>query len=212
MHIDVFLFGMLVVTFVMVIAKRITALISGFCLQSFFLFLTTLSLAVTSRNIELFIVAGLLFLIKVILVPLFLRSIVKKMNVDEDLGLFVNPVLSIFIALLLTHLTHLLTSEIIPAQEQIHSSAFNISLAVTTIGLFVTIVRMKALAQIIGLLVMENGLFVSAAAVSGGMPFFVEIAIFFDIFVCVIILGVFVYRINRLFAHIDVSKLTRLRG
>jgi hydrogenase-4 component E len=70
----------------------------------------------------------------------------------------------------------------------------------------------KALTQIIGLLVMENGLFLAASAVSGGMPFFVEIAIFFDVFVCVIILGVFVYKINSLFTHIDVNKLTQLKG
>jgi hydrogenase-4 membrane subunit HyfE len=44
------------------------------------------------------------------------------------------------------------------------------------------------------------------------MPFFVEIAIFFDIFVCAIILGIFVYKINELFTHIDVSKLTKLKG
>ena len=72
--------------------------------------------------------------------------------------------------------------------------------------------RMKAISQIIGLLVMENGLFLIASSISGGMPFFVEIAIFFDIFLCVIILEIFVYKINKLFTHIDVDKLTQLRG
>jgi len=61
-------------------------------------------------------------------------------------------------------------------------------------------------------LVMENGLFLLAATVSGGMPFFVEIAIFFDVFVSVLIMGFFVYRINKLFTHIDVNKLSRLKG
>jgi hydrogenase-4 component E len=49
-------------------------------------------------------------------------------------------------------------------------------------------------------------------AVSGGMPFFVEFAIFFDVLVSVIILGIFVYRINKLFTHINVTKLTGLKG
>jgi len=72
--------------------------------------------------------------------------------------------------------------------------------------------RMSALAQIIGLLVMENGLFMLASTVSGGMPFFVEIAIFFDVFMSVLIMGIFVFRINKLFTHIDVNKLSRLKG
>jgi hydrogenase-4 component E len=72
--------------------------------------------------------------------------------------------------------------------------------------------RITALAQIIGLLVMENGLFLLASAVSGGMPFFVEIAIFFDVFVSVVIMGFFIYRINKFFTHIDVNKLSNLKG
>jgi hydrogenase-4 membrane subunit HyfE len=51
-----------------------------------------------------------------------------------------------------------------------------------------------------------------ASIVSGGMPFFVEIAIFLDVFVSVIIMGFFVYRINKLFTHIDVNKLSHLKG
>ena len=92
------------------------------------------------------------------------------------------------------------------------NSAFIVSISMVLIGIFIMVFRMKALAQIIGLLVMENGLFLLAATISGGMPFFVEIAIFFDIFLCVIILDIFVYKINRLFTHIDVDKLTELKG
>ena len=44
------------------------------------------------------------------------------------------------------------------------------------------------------------------------MPFLMEIAVFFDIFVFVVILGIFVYRINEVFTHIDVDKLTNLKG
>ncbi len=79
-------------------------------------------------------------------------------------------------------------------------------------GLFLMISRITALAQVVGLLVMENGLFLLASTVSGGMPFFVETAIFFDVFVSVLIMGFFVYRINKLFTHIDVNKLSRLKG
>jgi len=59
---------------------------------------------------------------------------------------------------------------------------------------------------------MENGIFLFASAVTGGMPFFVEIAIFLDVFISVLIMGIFVYRINKLFTHIDVNKLSQLKG
>jgi hydrogenase-4 component E len=44
------------------------------------------------------------------------------------------------------------------------------------------------------------------------MPFFVEIAVFLDVFVSVIIMGLFIYRVNKLFTHIDVNKLSSLKG
>jgi len=212
MHIDIFLFGMMAVTFAMVVAKRMAALINAFAAQSFFLFLVTFSLAIKSGNPELYAVAGLLFLIKVFLIPYFLKRVVKKIKVKEDLGLFVNPAVSIFLAMALTYMAYLFTVRFISIQGKIENIEFFVSLSVALIGMFIMVFRQKALAQIIGLMVMENGLFLSAASVSGGMPFFVEIAIFFDIFLCVIILGTFVFRINRLFTHIDVDKLTELKG
>jgi len=98
------------------------------------------------------------------------------------------------------------------SNETALTSMLAIAFFIVLAGLFLMITRMSALAQIIGLLVMENGLFLLASTVSGGMPFFVEIAIFFDVFVSVVIMGLFVHRINKLFTHIDVNKLSRLKG
>jgi hydrogenase-4 component E len=212
MVIDLFLFGVLMMAFAMVIAKRIPALVRGFAIQSFFLFLFTLFLAFRARNSELYVVAGLLLLIKVILIPYFLKRVVQRIKTDDHLGLFANPAVSMAIAVFLTYLAYLFTGRILFTHGEVEKTAFFVSSSVTLIGLFLMVFRMKALAQVIGLLVMENGLFLAAASVSGGMPFFVEIAIFFDIFLCVLILGIFIYRINRLFTHIDVDKLTELKG
>lgn len=206
MLMNIFLFLILMMAFAMVAAKRLTALINGFRAQSFFLFLLMFMLAYRADSAELYIVAALLFLIKVILIPRLLRRMVKRIKVGEDLGLSVNPTVSIFAAIVLAYLAYAFTGMItgIPA--------FFVSISITLIGVFIMIFRMKALAQIVGLLVMENGMFLAAASVSGGMPFIVEIAIFFDVFLAVIILGIFVYKINSLFTHIDVDKLSELKG
>lgn len=212
MLIDVFLFGILMMAFAMAAAKRVTALINGFRVQSLFLFLFVLVLALREDSTELYIITTLLGVTKVILIPYLLRRIVKKIKMNEDLGLSVNPTVSIFAAIVLAYLAYALTGKIITVPGNSETGAFFVSLSITLIGLFLMIFRMKALAQIAGLLVMESGMFLAAASVSGGMPFIVEIAIFFDVFLAVIILGVFVYKINSLFTHIDVDKLTELKG
>ena len=99
------LFGILVMTYFMVAVKRITALINSFRYQSLFLFLITLLEAWRERSIELYIVAFLLLLLKVIVIPHFLFETVRKIKVNDSLGLFVNSQLSLFFALGLTYLS-----------------------------------------------------------------------------------------------------------
>ena len=155
--------------------------------------------------------AILLFAIKVCAIPYFLYRIINRIKVNEDLGLFINAQLSLIWALVFTYLSWVFARHL-PTAGGSKEIMLAVAFFVVVSGVFLMIFRMTALAQIIGLLVMENGLFLLASTVSGGMPFFVEIAIFFDVFVSVIIMGFFVYRINKLFTHIDVNKLSRLKG
>jgi hydrogenase-4 component E len=208
----IILFVLLVSTYLMLIAKRMPALIRSFRYQSLCLFGVTFIIALTQREPQLYIISGLLFVLKVSLIPYLLYRIIRRIKVNEDLGLFINPQLSLLWALAFTYLSWIFASYLVSANNAILTGTLAIAFFVVSAGMFLMVFRMTALAQIIGLLVMENGLFLLASTVSGGMPFFVEIAIFFDVFVSVLIMGFFVYRINKLFTHIDVNKLSRLKG
>ncbi|MDD5439136.1 MAG: hypothetical protein PHS37_03020 [Candidatus Omnitrophica bacterium] len=208
----IILFACLVSTYLMVIAKRMPALIMGFRYQSFFLFLVTLLMAIAERRIDLYSIAGLLLALKVVLIPGLLYRIVARIKANENLGLFLNTQLSLLCALGFTCLSWVFSARLLAPGNVLVTTTLTIAFFMVLAGIFLMIFRMTALAQIIGLLVMENGMFLLASTVSGGMPFFVEIAIFFDVFVSVLIMGFFVYRINKLFTHVDVNKLSRLKG
>jgi len=188
------------------------ALIRSFRYQSFCLFLITLVIASGERRLDLYIVAGLLLILKVFLIPYLLYRTIRRIKTNEDLGLFINPQLSLLWSLGFTYLSWIFAEYLVAPYNEIQVSMMALAFFIVLAGLFLMIFRMTALAQIVGLLVMENGLFLLASTVSGGMPFFVEIAIFFDVFMSVMIMGFFVYRINKLFTHIDVNKLSRLKG
>ena len=212
MYIEMMQYGVLLMAFSMVAAKRFSALVTSFTIQSFLLFLLTLSEAVRSGSTQLYLVAGLILVIKVIGIPLFLGRITKKIKVPDEMGLYINTTLSIVIAVLLSGISYYFIRNFLPSMGKEAGVALIISLSVTLIGLFIMIFRIKALAQVVGLLIMENGIFLAGASITDGIPFFVEIAVSFDVFVAVMILGVFVYRINSLFTHIDVDKLNELKG
>jgi hydrogenase-4 component E len=86
------------------------------------------------------------------------------------------------------------------------------AISMVLIGLFFIISRKKAIGHIVGLLVIENGLFVTALFATNGMPFIVDMGIFVDIITSVLILGIMVFKINDSFESIDIDKLQSLRG
>jgi len=85
-------------------------------------------------------------------------------------------------------------------------------LSLVLIGFFLMINRRQALTQVLALLTMENGLFLAAIALTHGMPLVVELGIFFDVLVGVIVLGILVYRLRETFDSIDVSQMQDLKG
>ncbi|MDD4899181.1 MAG: hypothetical protein PHT31_06720 [Candidatus Omnitrophica bacterium] len=208
----VILFGVLLSCPLMAIAKRAPALVRNFRLQSFFLFLATLSLGAGEGRVDLYIIAGLLFLLKVLLIPEILYRITRRIKANENIGLFINAQLSLFFVLGMMYAAWVFSKAMFPFAAVLKTTLLAAAFCVVLSGMFLMIFRISALAQIIGMLVMENGIFLLASTVSGGMPFFVEIAIFFDVFVSVVIMGFFVYQINKLFTHINVNKLSRLKG
>ncbi|MCX5716340.1 MAG: hypothetical protein NTV07_05755 [Candidatus Omnitrophica bacterium] len=212
MILNFILSGFLIITFLLVITKRITGLIRAFRAQSIFLFLYTFYQGFTQRNLELLVICGLVFALKALVIPFVLLRIVRRIKAEEDLGLIINPQLSLVIATVFAYLSYLFAHNAMPRANSPESAAFIASLTAVCIGFFLMASRMKALGQVIGLLVMENGIFLAAGAIAGGMPFFIEIALFFDIFVFVVIIEVFVYKVSRLFTHIDTSKMKSLKG
>jgi hydrogenase-4 component E len=102
---------------------------------------------------------------------------------------------------------------LIPEISSVYEKTFlTNSVSVVLIGLFFMISRKKAIGQIIGFLVMENGMFMAAILTTFGMPMIVEIGVFFDLLTAVLIMGVFVFRINENFDSIDINKLRNLKG
>jgi len=79
-------------------------------------------------------------------------------------------------------------------------------------GLFLIIARKTAVNQVVGYLVMENGIYTFGFAAAGEIPALVELGVLLDVFVAVFVMGIAIYRINSTFDHIDSDQLRSLRG
>lgn len=79
------------------------------------------------------------------------------------------------------------------------------------VGLFSIVTRRKAVSQVLGYLVLENGIFAFGAVALRKAQFLVEMGILLDVFVAVFVMGIAIFRINREFDHIDADRLAELR-
>jgi len=84
------------------------------------------------------------------------------------------------------------------------------ALATIIFGLIVLTTRRKALSQVVGYLMLENGIYLFGVTEAARSPVLVELGILLDVFVAVFIMGIVVFHISREFDSIDVAQLEEL--
>lgn len=204
----------LVTTFLIVSSRSLMFYVRLFAIQSFLLGSVALLVAVGFGETHILIAAILTIAVKAIVIPIALTKVIDKIKVRKEIDFTINITTSLLLCALLVILADSVAKPILEAQRVSDLAVFKvlpISIAVMMIGLFIMIARKQAVSQIVGLLTMENGVFLSGLSITYGMPLIVEVGIFFDIFVAVLILGVFVFRINQTFDTINVDTIRRLR-
>jgi hydrogenase-4 component E len=86
------------------------------------------------------------------------------------------------------------------------------AVALFLIGLLLIMVRRQAIMQIVGLITMENGIYLLGLSVVKGLPLVIEFGVFLDILVAVVVLVILTYRLKISFLTTDTSQLRKLKG
>lgn len=194
-------------------------LVSGiriFAVQSFLLAAIAAIIAYFNHASHIYVAAFLTLVLKAGLLPWLLEGLVEKIRIRREIEPLINAPLSILIAGCLTLVGYVVAASFYHPEETSGRGALGhntlaVAIALFLIGFFTMLNRRKALTQVLGLLSLENGLFLTAISLTYGMPLVVELGIFFDVLVGVLVLGILVFRIREAFDSMDVSKLRKLR-
>ncbi len=183
---DIIVALVLLSSFVMLSSRWISFYIHAYGFQSFLIFILTLVLGIESQNIDLYLVAFLTLFVRSIAVPYILLRMIKKFNIKEEVGLGIKIPLSIISGLLLTVFAYFLTYRLIsPFSPKIVINASSIALSLVFIGFFMIISRFTTITHILGILVIENGIFLLSVVIVPTLPIIVELVVLFDILVTV---------------------------
>lgn len=100
----------------------------------------------------------------------------------------------------------------LPLAEQ-HTNLLLVPASLSTVwtGFLLLTTRRKAITQVVGYLLLENGIFLFGLLLLEAVPFLVEIGVLLDLFTGVFVMGIIIHHISREFASISTERLTELK-
>ena len=203
---------MLVLQMLLVVQGMLLANIRLFALQSLMLAVIAGIIASFYNATHVFIVAVLTLVGKVILLPWMLNRQVRRIGITQEIEPLLNAPTSMLICGGLTLLAYVVARPFTTLQK-LGNNTLAVAITLLLTGFFLMFNRSKAITQVLALLTVENGVMLAAVALTTyGMPLVVELGIFFDVVVAVMVLGILIYRIRETFASMDTSKLSQLKG
>jgi hydrogenase-4 component E len=150
--------------------------------------------------------------LKGVVFPWLLFRALREAEVTREVEPYVGYITSILIGLAALAASFWLggrlpVSTVEPTSLLVPSALFSI-----LAGLFLIVARKRAVNQVLGFLVLENGIYTFGVGIVAETPFLVELGVLLDAFVAVFVMGIAVYHINREFDHIEVNRLDKLKG
>jgi hydrogenase-4 component E len=208
---DIFILGLVLTDFRLLATSRLAAVIQTTIFQALALSAFMLTMADRPWPLLLISLAVVTLTVKGVVLPWLLRRAMREAGVHREIEPFVGYSASVLIGMVLLGLSFLIFTHMKTSVSQ--QSAFLLpgALFTTLTGLLMIVSRKNALTQVVGYLVMENGVYAFGAGLAVEEPLLVEMGVLLDVFVAVFVMGITVYQISREFDHIETDRLSELK-
>jgi hydrogenase-4 component E len=148
--------------------------------------------------------------VKAIVLPAFLHRAIREASVRREVEPVIGFTASLCVGAVAVALSFAVAQRL-PLPESQTALLVPVALATVIVGLLVLTTRSKALTQVVGYLILENGIYVFGLSQAERVPFLVEAGVLLDVFVGVFIMGIVVFHINREFDSLSSARLTELK-
>jgi len=205
----------LVLAFVMLGSRWLNNYLYAFAAESWIIAALSASVAYYGGYPELYLIALLTALFRGLFLPFLIWRIMRRLDVSRELHEILQPSSALVVGALGVVFALLVAYRIgdsIGLASRVAVLALTVMLSMKLIGFLMLAVRREALSQILGLLVLENGIFLGAQILIPGMPLLIEIVILFDLLIIVACFGVLVQYLVANVGSTSSRDLKRLVG
>lgn len=190
---------------------RIGKYVSILAIQGSLLFLIILS---NFKNTDLFTfiflsVETLAF--KTIAVPYILNYIIRKNDITREMNANIPAFYSLILTSIFIVLGFILAYIAHKVNPMISTLYFGIAVSTIITAFYFILTRKKLISHVMGYLILENGIFLASLSVTHEMPILVNVGVLLDVFLAVLLLGVFINQISNEFDDFDIHQLSNLK-
>jgi hydrogenase-4 component E len=208
--VDSLLVLVMMLNFLLLGTSRLRAAIGASALQGALLGLLTILVhaGLAPRPILVGVAA---MAIKGLLIPGMLTRALRDAAIRREIEPYISFVMSLVLGAVATGAAILFADRLPLAPEHQGSLLVPASLATVLTGFVILATRRKAITQVVGYLVLENGIFIMGLTLHEALPSLVEIGVLLDLLVAIFVIGIVINHINREFASLDVARLDTLK-
>jgi hydrogenase-4 component E len=185
----------LLLAFVMLGSHWLKNYVYAFAVESWLIAALSAAVGYFGGYTELYVIAALTALFRGLVLPYLLMRIVHRLNVKREIHTVLQPSSSLVLGALLVMFAFVIANHMNfqgSTAGEVVVLALTIMLSMKLIGFLMLAVRDEAISQILGLLVLENGIFLGSQILVPGMPMLIEIVILFDLLIVVACFGMLV--------------------
>jgi hydrogenase-4 component E len=208
---DSVLVFLVLTNFILLGSRRPAARIRLTAIQGLLLGLLTLLVHADDIRLRTLLLALGSTVVKAGFFPWLLRRAVRETDVRRGVEPFVGYTLSVLMGMLLLGLAIWMSSRLPLPSSQAGSLVVPVAFFCIFAGLLLVVSRKTALSQVLGYLVLENGVYTFGIALAYEQQLMVELGILLDLLVGVFVMGIIIFHISREFDHIDVHRLATLK-
>jgi hydrogenase-4 component E len=157
------------------------------------------------------LLAGGALAVKGFLVPWLMFRAIREASIRREMEPILGFVPSMVVGGVGVALAFAFSSRLPLPNGEAHAFLVPTALSTVWTGLLLVVSRRKAVNQVLGFLVLENGVFVFGLLLSEFMPMMVEAGVLLDLFAAVFVMGIVMFHINREFSSLDTEKLSALK-
>jgi hydrogenase-4 component E len=168
--------------------------------------------AATHHIPELYGLAGISFILKVVLVPVTVLRLLGNSDLDLAGSHRLGVATMVLLAIAVSIFGFFVVGSLNISSTSLPTPALGIAASVVLVAFLLVILRADVVSQAVGFFSLENGVSVASLVVAAGLPLIVEVAFLFDLLVAVVVFGVLMRVHHRRTSTLSTTVLDRLRG